>query len=999
MVILNRNKLQAWIDKLWYDETKKRLSEWGVLSNLQKQAKEQELANKPQITTQLPQITDSPVFKNTWVWENTSWLEWVKGYEQGQVWIPWVNLWTKTKQTIDNNQSLYDKLRSQWQEWTLWKWQRDILQWQIDKYGIDKVRGWLKNTTVWDAYNAIWKNGLNNNIWVDVPKTDTSSIVINPDTGRADNSNLINSANNSWQLNTDKGITDFLNTPNPNAKLDIIADLNKKTETTKITTWTEAPTDTGLNTKTDVPTDTFDTSTLWKTWNAWLDILSDTASSLKTNLETELANLEQQKAWLWTALTETWKLTDEEQKAVLDPYEQFLDKVTKLQDINKAETKRDQDYLKTSYNQTIDRQKKANELALTNAQKIAAITGVWFTSWWIQGISNIIDEWTQAISDLEQERENMLYKYQDLDNKLDIEYLDTITTVQKESKQALQDRYNSVITQIQKIDADKWKATKEWLTEIKNVVKEYFDALDKQWQRDFKVMDFNYKKFTDYKQDLREDEKIVREQQQQDLELLKEWNLTWLTDEEITNLWADMDLDKWAIQWLILLREEQKRKNQFEQDKFALETKKATEMTPAQQAQYNLDVQKFWLDQAKFNLENGVYETVWWDLTSQIDAQKWNDTNVWKWTNNPWNIMWDSQAQRDYATRLWAVWFYNSKNGRTYAVFPDKTTGENALASDLQTKLNWWSSWATKNTSLADFAKWWTNWPNGAPNPWATNNMIKYLKQNWVNVSSATSIWQIDPKLLANAVQYNEGTLWKEWPNWSKTTTSLEDYKPTQNDINKFTYSEKLTPNEQNTYLKSEWLLDKYLQYNQDRTTKKSWLLEWVSSIQDITFPEKTTEFKTKSYNYGTRMDEANKMLKNMEDKYKKSWSLTEYLAPKWEWVPNFLKTDDRQQFEQAQRNFINSVLRQESWAVISDQEFDNAKKQYFPAPWDWTEVLNQKRQNREMAIYNMLKASGKDEQWRDIWNIWKELNLKKAPVKPKEPTWWRITTSWWRIK
>jgi len=55
----------------------------------------------------------------------------------------------------------------------------------------------------------------------------------------------------------------------------------------------------------------------------------------------------------------------------------------------------------------------------------------------------------------------MLSKYKDADAKLDLEYLDTITTIQTESKKALQDRYNSVITQIQKIDAEKGKATKE----------------------------------------------------------------------------------------------------------------------------------------------------------------------------------------------------------------------------------------------------------------------------------------------------------------------------------------------------------------------------------------------------------------------------------------------------------------------------------------------------------------------------------------------------------
>jgi hypothetical protein len=189
-------------------------------------------------------------------------------------------------------------------------------------------------------------------------------------------------------------------------------------------------------------------------------------------------------------------------------------------------------------------------------------------------------------------------------------------------------------------------------------------------------------------------------------------------------------------------------------------------------------------------------------------------------------------------------------------------------------------------------------------------------------------------------------------------------------------------------------LLDKYLTYNSTREKTEWWLLEWISSIQDITFPEKTTEFKTKSYNYGTRMDESNKWLKLMEDKYKDSWSLKEYFSPRWEWAPNFLKTSDRQLFEQAQRNFINAVLRQESWAVIADSEFDNARKQYFPLPWDSPEVLDQKRTNREMAIYNMLKSSWKDEQWRDISNIWKELNKVW-----QTPTWTTTTntqsTSW----
>jgi hypothetical protein len=78
---------------------------------------------------------------------------------------------------------------------------------------------------------------------------------------------------------------------------------------------------------------------------------------------------------------------------------------------------------------------------------------------------------------------------------------------------------------------------------------------------------------------------------------------------------------------------------------------------------------------------------------------------------------------------------------------------------------------------------------------------------------------------------------WVSWGNFS------------QDELNKFKYSEKLTPNAQNDYLKEQWLVDKYLQYNSTKQETSWGLLDWVSSIQDIIFPEKTTEFKTKSYN------------------------------------------------------------------------------------------------------------------------------------------------------
>lgn len=73
----------------------------------------------------------------------------------------------------------------------------------------------------------------------------------------------------------------------------------------------------------------------------------------------------------------------------------------------------------------------------------------------------------------------------------------------------------------------------------------------------------------------------------------------------------------------------------------------------------------------------------------------------------------------------------------------------------------------------------------------------------------------------------------------------------------------------------------------------------------------------------------------------------------------NFLQKPEFQQAVQAQRDFINAVLRKESGAAISPSEFENAQKQYFPQPGDGPQVIEQKRQNRAIAIAGMERSGG----------------------------------------
>lgn len=71
--------------------------------------------------------------------------------------------------------------------------------------------------------------------------------------------------------------------------------------------------------------------------------------------------------------------------------------------------------------------------------------------------------------------------------------------------------------------------------------------------------------------------------------------------------------------------------------------------------------------------------------------------------------------------------------------------------------------------------------------------------------------------------------------------------------------------------------------------------------------------------------------------------------------VMNWTQSPKQQQVEQSQRDFVNAVLRRESGAAISNSEFDNARRQYFPQIGDDDKVIEQKRRNRELATRGVL--------------------------------------------
>lgn len=128
------------------------------------------------------------------------------------------------------------------------------------------------------------------------------------------------------------------------------------------------------------------------------------------------------------------------------------------------------------------------------------------------------------------------------------------------------------------------------------------------------------------------------------------------------------------------------------------------------------------------------------------------------------------------------------------------------------------------------------------------------------------------------------------------------------------------------------------------------------------------TEFQGKSAGYGARAEQADKIITSLEGNYspaainsKVSVEGTPLVGGILGAATNkFALSANDQRAEQAQRDFVNAVLRQESGASISASEFDNARRQYFPQPGDSKDVLTQKAQNRKLAIQGFKNSAGR---------------------------------------
>lgn len=136
-----------------------------------------------------------------------------------------------------------------------------------------------------------------------------------------------------------------------------------------------------------------------------------------------------------------------------------------------------------------------------------------------------------------------------------------------------------------------------------------------------------------------------------------------------------------------------------------------------------------------------------------------------------------------------------------------------------------------------------------------------------------------------------------------------------------------------------------------------------------VTSP-KFTEAETNAALFGARAGESDKILAQVGSEYdplKVNIKGSTENIPGLNILTNKALTGNEQKVDQAQRDFINAILRKESGAAIGQNEFDNARKQYFPQPGDSPDVVQQKTNNRSIAIQGLNKAAGKAAYTPDL--------------------------------
>ena len=132
---------------------------------------------------------------------------------------------------------------------------------------------------------------------------------------------------------------------------------------------------------------------------------------------------------------------------------------------------------------------------------------------------------------------------------------------------------------------------------------------------------------------------------------------------------------------------------------------------------------------------------------------------------------------------------------------------------------------------------------------------------------------------------------------------------------------------------------------------------QWMKEQATLKGGNKLTEGESNKTGYYSRAREANSILNRLDSL---GTDQAQNIAKSVPFIGNYFLDPDFQKMSQAQENFLYAILRPESGAVIGPDEISTYGKVYFPLPGDSAQVIEQKRQARELAVEGLRIASGR---------------------------------------
>lgn len=200
-------------------------------------------------------------------------------------------------------------------------------------------------------------------------------------------------------------------------------------------------------------------------------------------------------------------------------------------------------------------------------------------------------------------------------------------------------------------------------------------------------------------------------------------------------------------------------------------------------------------------------------------------------------------------------------------------------------------------------------------------------------------------------------------------------------DQNNLQAQEALSDSDRNRKAVSDAIKQKLLgQYQNQSLSLKKQMIDAAKQSRDEKLA-KPTDANTNAAGFGKRIEQAENIFDELgkagysrADKSSAADAAASNLPVVGGAYSAFFQGENTKKQDQAERNFINAVLRRESGAAIAQSEFDNAEAQYFPRVGDTEEVLNQKKANRQQALATLKVASG--PAWEQVPLVGKPKNV-----------------------